>query len=211
MGIRNKYFFGFFTIMFLILRRYGDACFWRWGISCRFVKYLKEILVIVEATATRLKTIIMKCVLFYCFSRVAVGSTTNKLCADRWRSSAWNSSASAATTGKCCWISSTSSPLFRPSTLWRRTTLKFLAGLTNLKVEYRCFINVIYGTTWGSDPETWIGWLFELLMLNAESGMNKHCSKLFVCLFFSLKILNSLRSRDGHTCWLEKVWCHDFG
>jgi hypothetical protein len=101
--------------------------------------------------------------------------------------------------------------LFRPSTLWRRTTLKFLAGLTNLKVEYRCFINVIYGTTWGSDPETWIGWLFELLMLNAESGMNKHCSKLFVCLFFSVKILNSLRSRDGHTCWLEKVWCDDFG
>jgi hypothetical protein len=101
--------------------------------------------------------------------------------------------------------------LFRPSTLWRRTTLKFLAGLTNLKVEYRCIINVIYGTTWGPDPETVIGWLFELLMLNAESGMNKHCSKLFVCLFFSLKILNSLRSRDGHTCWLEKVWCDDFG
>jgi hypothetical protein len=79
--------------------------------------------------------------------------------------------------------------LFRPSTLWRRTTRKFLAGLTNLKVEYRCIINVIYGTTCGPDPETVIGWLFELWMWNPESGTNKDCSKLFVCLFFGVKIL----------------------
>jgi hypothetical protein len=48
-----------------------------------FVYFLKERLVVVEPIATRLKVIIFKCLLFYCFSRGAAGSTTSSLSAGR--------------------------------------------------------------------------------------------------------------------------------
>ncbi len=163
-----------------------------------FVHFLKERLVVVEPIATQLKAIIFKCLLFYCFSRVAAGFTTSNLSSGRWRSSTWNSSAWATTTGKSCWTFLTSSPLFQPSTFWRRTTRKFLAGLTNLKVQYRCIINLIYGTTCVADPGLG-GFLssgsgirvarISIRIRNPESGMNKDCSKRFVCLFFGVKIL----------------------